>query len=77
MIGEKKLFPSRSELIRTAAREFLIRELEAAKNIIHTPIVPLPPKVINPEQSEMFIQIPITTELPGEPLYKTYRIIKK
>jgi metal-responsive CopG/Arc/MetJ family transcriptional regulator len=29
--GEEELYPSRSELIRVAVREFLITELEAAK----------------------------------------------
>ncbi len=32
LIGEKAIYPSRSELVRVAVREFLIKELEAVKS---------------------------------------------
>jgi len=32
LIGDDGLYPSRSELIRVALRDFLIKELEIAKN---------------------------------------------
>jgi len=33
LIGENGLYPSRSELVRVATREFLLKELKLAKNI--------------------------------------------
>jgi hypothetical protein len=44
LVGEKHVYPSRSELIRVAVREFLIKELEAVKSFtmmaqkINTPV---------------------------------------
>ena len=32
LVGDKGLYPSRSELIRVALRDFLIKELEIARN---------------------------------------------
>lgn len=32
LVGQNGLYPSRSELIRVAIRDFLIKELEVAKN---------------------------------------------
>ncbi len=51
LVGADSLFPSRSELIRVAIRDFLAKELEVAKNI---------PKEIPEEiklNSELFVNI--------------------
>ena len=76
LIGENGLYPSRSELIRVAVREFLIRELKMAKKII---------KFNEPEDAEYdeenFVRVPIeqTTDKQGEihQEFKTYKIIKR
>jgi Arc/MetJ-type ribon-helix-helix transcriptional regulator len=80
LTGENGLYPSRSELIRVACREFLVKELEAAKAFTdfhkkpalsvlekHTEIA-----------NELFVKVPIeNNELSGNAEYKTYKIIKK
>lgn len=79
LIGEDGLYPSRSELIRVAVRDFLIKELEAAKAF--TKYIPQIPSInTRPKEMEdsLFVQVPITnSELTGNMEYKTYRIIKK
>lgn len=75
LVGEKNLYPSRSELIRVAVREFLIKELEMAKNI-H--------KFRNESEIDKFdekkyIRIPVDSINKDEPVreFKTYKIIKR
>jgi antitoxin ParD1/3/4 len=80
MIGEKAIYPSRSELIRVAVREFLIKELEAVKSFSQFQNK-IAKKTEVEESSEAFIQVPIdsdeiTNEVP-EKTFRTYRIIKK
>lgn len=80
LIGEDAVYPSRSELVRVAVREFLIKELEAVKSFtqLQNQITKQQPTT---DKSEMFIQIPISNEEiapdTSDRLYKTYRIIKK
>lgn len=82
MIGEKAIYPSRSELIRVAVREFLIKELEAVKSFSKlTNQVVKKAEAKAEESSETIIQVPIdsdeiTTE-SSEKSFRTYRIIKK
>lgn len=79
LTGENGLYPSRSELIRVAVKDFLIKELEAAKAFSQyqpqiTSISTVPKSVVD----NLFVQVPIeNTELSGNTEYKTYRIIKK
>lgn len=75
LVGENGLYPSRSELIRVAVREFLIRELKMAKNIT---------KDDEPEEDEFdeenFVRVPIESKNDqGEQYqeFKTYKIIKR
>ncbi len=75
LVGENGLYPSRSELIRCAVREFLLKELEMAKNI-H--------KYKNKSDIEEFddnnyIKIPVDNTDKDEPVreFKTYKIIKR
>jgi hypothetical protein len=37
MVGEQKIYPSRSELVRLAVRDFLIKELTDAKTLVPAP----------------------------------------
>jgi len=75
LVGENGLYPSRSELIRVAVREFLIRELKMAKNIMNYEA---------PEGDELdeenFVRVPIENkDDQGETYreFKTYKIIKR
>ena len=75
MVGSEGLYPSRSELIRVAVREFLIKELKMAKRIV---------KFNEPEDDdfdeENFVRVPIESKNDdGEQFrtFKTYKIIKR
>lgn len=82
MIGENGLYPSRSELIRVAVRDFLVRELESAQAFMKTApvantvtITSRPP--IQQVDDDLFVRVPVSTELDGEMSFKTFRIVKK
>jgi hypothetical protein len=79
LTGEKALYPSRSELIRVAVRDFLIRELEAAKSF--TSIFPqnqIVPVQTQPDLKEqLFVQVPIGSNPNGTTEMKTFRLVKK
>jgi antitoxin ParD1/3/4 len=75
LVGENGLYPSRSELIRVAVREFLLREMEMAKNI-H--------KITNKAELDEFdnkkyIKIPVDKVDLNEPVreFKTYKVIRR
>jgi hypothetical protein len=79
LVGDKSLYPSRSELIRVAVRDFLIRELEGVKNFAtythpaQMPVVQNPPDI----DSNLFVQVPFGNNADGSPEFKTFRIVKK
>jgi len=76
LIGENGLYPSRSELIRCAVREFLLKELKMAKNMS---------KFNEPEFEEVFddehfVRVPIEKRnAKNEPVreFKTFKIIQR
>ncbi|MFX0036832.1 MAG: ribbon-helix-helix domain-containing protein [Candidatus Hermodarchaeota archaeon] len=75
LVGENGLYPSRSELIRVAVRDFLLRELKMADNIA---------KYKESETQDFdddhFVRVPIERlDREGEPVreFKTYKIIKR
>jgi len=76
LVGEDGLYPSRSELIRCAVREFLLKELRMVKNIA---------KYNEPEiddfDHEHYVKVPIggNSNSKGEPQreFKTYRILRR
>jgi len=75
LIGENGLYPSRSELIRCAVRDFLLKELKMANNMA---------KYNEPEidnfDDENFVRVPIESiNEKSEPVreFKTYKIIKR
>lgn len=81
LIGENGLYPSRSELIRCAVREFLIKELKLARRLTKAP------ETSNEEMEEFeldkekFIRIPFEKkgENGEEPKieFKTYKILRR
>ena len=76
LVGEHGLYPSRSELIRVAVRDFLIRELAAAKSFqqyqLKQSLAP-----INPPQKldeHLFVQVP---KGDGSEEMTTYKLVQK
>ena len=74
LIGENGLYPSRSELIRCAVREFLIKELKMAKNMTK-----YDKPELNDFDEENFVRIPVENEKKEEPVreFKTYKIVRR
>ena len=77
LVGEHGLYPSRSELIRVAVREFILKELQMADNMA---------KYKKPEVKEddfddkKFVRVPIVRRNEAnEPVreFKTYKIVSK
>lgn len=77
LIGENGLYPSRSELIRVAVREFLIKELRMAKNMAKYN-EPEFDKIRDDFDDKNFVRIPITKN-DDEPVrsFKTYKILRR
>ncbi len=79
LTGENGLYPSRSELIRVAVREFLLRELKMAEKMINK----TSENKYNEEDdfdSDNFVRVPtMTRNKMNEPIreFTTYKIIKR
>jgi len=75
LIGNEGLYPSRSELIRVAVRDYLIKELKMAKI---TAIGKIDPPIINKEDLD-FVQVPTDIKVGDTTIrnFKTYRIIDR
>lgn len=71
LVGEHGLFPSRSELIRVAIRDFLVKELHVAKNFYPKKEKEVNTIVLNSNA----VRIPY--EEGGETTWKTFKIIQK
>lgn len=77
--GEDGLYPSRSELIRCAVREFLLKELRMAKNMAkyNEPKVKICEKETDKKK---YVRVPIDSkDENNEPVreFKTYKILKR
>jgi len=75
LIGENGLYPSRSELIRVAVREFLIKELRRANEMIKYKEVE-----VEKLDDKNFVRVPIEKmDENNEPVreFKTYKIVKR
>jgi len=75
LVGENGLYPSRSELIRVAVRDFLLRELKLADNMAK-----YKETEIEEFDDENFVRVPVERlNEKDEPVreFKTYKIIKK
>ncbi len=74
LVGENGIYPSRSELIRVAVREFLIKKLALAEKMTKykEKMTELDPK--------KYVRVPIETkDENGNQIreFKTYKIVKK
>lgn len=70
------IFPSRSELIRVAVREFLIRELSRVEEEVKYKEV----KIEFKDDEKNFVHVPSDSfNKDGEPVreFKTYKIVKR
>ena len=75
LIGENGLYPSRSELIRCAVRDFLLKELKMANNMAK-----YNEAEIEDFDDKNFVRVPIESRNEkSEPVreFKTYKIIKR
>ena len=77
LIGEDGLYPSRSELIRCAVREFLLKELRMAKNMAKYN-EPKPEQEI--KDIKNYVRVPVdSVDENDEPVreFKTYKILRR
>lgn len=75
LVGNNGLYPSRSELIRVAVRDFLIRELKMADNMAK-----YKETEIEDFDDENYVRVPVERlNEKDEPVreFKTYKIIKR
>ena len=76
LIGENGLYPSRSELIRCAVRQFLIRELSAANKMAKIGDL----SNLDDFDDKNFVRVPMDSmNEKSEPIqtFKTYKIVKR
>lgn len=75
LVGSKGLYPSRSELIRVAVREFLLKEL-----VIADKMAKYKKEEIEEFDEKNYVRVPTeTTDENNEPIreFKTYKIVKR
>jgi len=75
LIGDGGLYPSRSELIRCAVRDFLLKELRNANDLLR-----YNEAEIEDFDDENFVRVPMeSVNEKSEPVreFKTYKIIKR
>ena len=82
LTGENGIYPSRSELIRVAIREFLLNELAAAKSFAQfqnqTQFSAVYPPPVEKESKPETVKIPWEENSQGEIIeYKEYKIIPR
>ena len=78
LVGNKGLYPSRSELIRVAVRDFLLRELKMANNMAK--YKELKEEDVEEIDDENYVRVPVEKlNEKDEPIreFKTYKIIKR
>ncbi len=74
------IFPSRSELIRVAVREFLIRELHRVEDEVEEEVKSKDVNISFADDDKNFVHIPSdSVNKDGEPIreFKTYKIVKR
>lgn len=77
LVGEDGLYPSRSELIRCAVREFLLKELNLAKNMSNYNLEE--PEVENFDDKK-FVRIPVEKKGDNDEKImelRTYKILRE
>lgn len=78
LTGTAGLYPSRSELIRVAVRDFLISELQTAKSFAAYQVKKQKVTELPKIDEKLYVRIPMgNNPVDGQPEYKTFRIVKK
>lgn len=80
LIGPGGLYPSRSELVRVAVREFLLKELKLANNMAKYNAVEIEKFKEEDFDDENFVRVPTETiNDKSEPVreFKQYKILKR
>ena len=78
LTGAEGLYPSRSELIRVAVRDFLISELQTAKSFANYHEKKQKVQELPKIDENLYVRIPVGNDpVDGQPEYKTFRIVKK
>lgn len=74
LVGEDGLYPSRSELIRCAVREFLLKKLSITRQLLEQD-----ESDFEDFDKENYVRIPIAEAEAedGESLFKTYKILRR
>lgn len=75
LVGHNGLYPSRSELIRVAVRDFLLRELKMANDMVK-----YNEAEIEEFDDENYVRVPVERlNEKDEPIreFKTYKIVKR
>ncbi|MBD3350175.1 MAG: ribbon-helix-helix protein, CopG family [Candidatus Lokiarchaeota archaeon] len=77
LVGDQGLYPSRSELIRVAIRDFLVKELEVAKSFPKFKEEEIPSE--DGEGNDLYVRVPTEKTVGMDTIreYKTYKIIRK
>ena len=78
LVGEDGLYPSRSELIRVAVRDFLVKELKMANEMIRYNEVGV--EEVEKLDEKKYVRVPIEKmDENNKPVkeFKTYKIIKR
>ncbi len=76
LVGKNGLYPSRSELIRCAVREFLIKELTLANNMSKR----TDPEPVHEIDESKYVRVPFESkDENNEPIrdFKTYKIVRR
>ena len=70
------MYPSRSELCRCAIKEYLLKELKLAKNIVKSD---KKEAIKDDFDEDNFVRIPIANKSKEEPVreFKTYKILRR
>jgi Arc/MetJ-type ribon-helix-helix transcriptional regulator len=82
LVGDSGLYPSRSELIRVAVRDFLIKELKIAKNFPKGNIFSphnSEEMMLSKEEESSFVNVPTDIKVGNTVVrdFKRYRIIDR
>ena len=78
LVGNDKLYPSRSEAVRVAVKEFLIREMEAGKSW-KLPVNDAIKERLKEQKhdEDNYVRIPMGSDNFGNEQYKLYRLVKR
>jgi Arc/MetJ-type ribon-helix-helix transcriptional regulator len=77
LVGRDSIYPSRSELIRCAVRNFLLKELKLAQNMAKYNVKETE---IESFDEKNYVRIPVENKnKKGEPItgFKTYKILRE